>query len=74
MRLTLSDIKLGHIYQDAVHRQRGVAVSKLEHLTGSPRVELEWVEGGVQSQWFDVERLEKVDGDAPVVLPPGPLL
>lgn len=73
MRLSLRDIELGCVYRDAVHQQRGIAVSKLEHLTGSDRVELEWLTGNgeVSHLWLDVERLERVESEAPVSLPSG---
>ena len=59
------EIILGKTYRDSVTEFTGIAVSHCRHLTGPDRIGLDSKvneRGETYSQWFDIQRLEPVEG------------
>lgn len=55
------NVELGKAYIDPITGIRGIATSRTEYLTGSPRVVLEFRDehGRIAQEAFDEERLEQ---------------
>ena len=63
-------VKLGERYRDTISGFEGVATSRSEYLHGCVRVGLETgKDGELKQEWFDEQRLVRVETGAPVESP-----
>lgn len=61
--ITTDNLVLGRKYKETVLGREGVAISRIEYLSGCDRVELQWLnkDNEAKSLWIDITQLADVE-------------